>query len=325
MFLLLVLMVNCSEQVAESEQTASSSTFLEEVNTAIRDNPEDPENYARRAEYHRDSANYGDAIIDMAQAMKLDSVNERYHHLLADIYLQSAKSQYAIGTLERAAMLFPDSIRTLLKLAELQLVVKQYDKASASLRKALTLEPQNTRALHLLGVMYQEQGNLTRAIQTYQTIVELDSEDAEAWTMLGNLFDMQNDPAALQCFENAIEIDPQYPQGWHSKAFYLQNHGDIPEAIRIYRHIHEIDSSYTDAWLNQGILYLEMDSLSAASQSFEQMILQDSTSAVGYYYAGITAQRSGDKALARSYFNRALTLEPTSKRIQESLESLREQ
>ena len=310
---------------ADSDNTAAASgTVLDEINASIRNNPNDPEGYVRRAEFHRDSANYGDAILDMAQAMKLDSVNEHYHHLLAEIYLRSARSQYAIGTLERAAMLFPDSIRTLLKLAEVQLIVKQYDKASSTLRQALTLDPQNTRALHLLGLMYQEQGNAERAIQTYQTITELDSEDAEAWTMLGNLLDMKGDPAALQCFQNAIDADPQYVQGWHSKAFYLQNHDRLTEAIEIYKHIHEIDPSYPDAWLNKGILYLELDSLSSAAQSFNHLIALDSTRAIAHYYAGVTAQRSGDKALARTHFNRALALEPGSTRIQESLESLNE-
>jgi tetratricopeptide (TPR) repeat protein len=324
LFILASVFISCSAEKRD-DAVDGPVTPLSKINEAIQSDPNNPENYVRRAELHRDSSNYGDAILDMAQAMKLDSVNERYHHLLADIYLRSARSQYAIGTLERAAMLFPDSLNTLLKLAEVYLIVKQYDKASAYMRQALTLDPQNTKALHLLGLMYQEQGNAERAIQTYQTITELNSEDAEAWTVLGNLLDMKGDPAALQCFQNAIDADPNYVQGWHSKAFYLQNHDRLPEAIEIYKHIHEIDPTYSDAWLNKGILYLELDSLSLAAQSFHQMIELDSLSAVAYYYAGITAQRQGDAEAARKYYNKALVLEPSSERIMESLESLKGQ
>jgi tetratricopeptide (TPR) repeat protein len=317
----MLLFSQCNQPEVQQEEEVTSGA-LAEINSAIRNNPNDPDNYARRAKYHQDNGNYGDAIIDIAQAMKLDSVNLGYHHLLADIYLHSAKSQYAIGTMERAAMLFPDSINTLLKLAELQLIVKQYDRMSSTLRQVLTLQPQNTDALYLLGLMYREQGDLERAIQSFQTIVELDSEDAEAWTMLGNLLDMKGDPAALQCFENAIAINPQYPQGWHSKAFYLQNHDRVPEAIEIYKHIHQIDPAYTDAWLNRGVLYLEMDSLKEASQCFDRMISLDSTSVIGYYYAGIAAQSIGDTTKALAYLNRALALDPSSARIKDALEQL---
>lgn len=312
----------CKQEAPVTESESTASGLLGEINHAIRTNPGNAENYVRRAEYHRDMANYGDAISDMAFAMGLDSVNEAYHLLLADLYLRSARSQFAIGTLERSAMLFPDSMKTLLKLAEVQLIVRQYDKASGTLRKVLTRDPQNTEALHLLGLMYQEQGNTERALQTYQTITELDSEDAEAWTMLGNLLDMKGDPAALQCFENAIKVDPDYLQGWHSKAFYLQNHDDIPQAISIYKHIHGIDSTYTDAWLNRGILYLEMDSLLSAARCFDQLISLDTTSAPGYYFNGVVAQKSGDRIAARAYFNKALALEPASARIKEAIEGL---
>jgi Tfp pilus assembly protein PilF len=242
--------------------------------------------------------------------------------MLADIYMRAAKSQYAIGTMERAAMLFPDSINTYLKLAEYQIVVRQYDRASSSLRRAMTLEPQNLEALHLLGLMYQEQGNPDRAIQTYQTITELNSEDAEAWTQLGNLLDQQNDPRALQCFENAIDADPKYPQGWHSKAFYLQNHGKIPEAIEIYRQIHGIDSTYADAWLNRGILHLELNETSEAQACFDYLIGLDNNSAAAYYYSGIAATKAGNRELARTYLERAKALQPSSERIDQAIREL---
>jgi tetratricopeptide (TPR) repeat protein len=319
--MLFVILYSCDSPQSDRE-SVEDLTELQRINRAIETDPADAENFVLRAQIHRDSGNYGDAIVDMAEAMRRDSVNEQYHHILADLYMESAKSQYAIGTMERSAMLFPDSIRTWIKMAELNLIVRKYDRAAAALKEAMTLDPQSTDALHLLGIMYREQDNTERAIQTYQTIVELDSEDAEAWIALGNLFDIQGDSRALQCFENAISATPSSAQALHSKAFYLQNHNRIPEAVELYKRIHEVDSTYAEAWLNRGILYIELDSTAAALDCFEQVVRIDSNAALGWYYAGIAAQTLGDTGTARNHYNRALELAPGSPRVVESLESL---
>jgi len=319
--LLLIPLLSCGGEKDHADDVPPESE-IQYINQAILNDPANPGNFVRRAELHRRDGNYGDAIVDMAEAMRRDSVNERYHHILADMYMESAKSQFALGTMERAALLFPDSIATWLKMAELNLIVRQYDRASTALQRALTLNPRSTQALHLLGIMYREQDNVERAVQTYQTIVELDSEDAEAWIALGNLLDLKGDPLALQCFENAIAIDAVSPQGLHSKAFYLQNHNRIPEAIGIYKQIHALDSTYLEAWLNRGILYLELDSNRAAMDCFEQFVRLDSLSPLGLYYAGVAAQALGDTSGARQYYDRALVLAPESPRIKQGLESL---
>jgi tetratricopeptide (TPR) repeat protein len=171
--------------------------------------------------------------------------------------------------------------------------------------------------------MYREREESDRAIQTYQTIVELDSEDAEAWTALGNLLDARGDPVALRCFDNAIKANPEYVQGWHSKAYYLQNHGQIPAAIAIYRHIHSIDSLYADAWLNRGILYLETDSLAESEDCFRWLMALDTLSPLAFYYAGVVAQQMGKTEVARNHLHKALALAPGSPRVQEAIDQLR--
>ena len=319
--LTLVAMDACRTDVSREEKAPVTTSGIDEINAAIAADPGDASNYARRAEYHVSIGNFGDAITDMAEAMRRDSTNEQYHILLTDIYLNAARSQLALGTMERAAILFPDSVRTLNKLAEVNLIVRQYGRASSILQEAMKLDPRNTATLHLVGILYQEEENIERAIQTYQTIVEIDSEDADAWITLGNLLQGKEDPMALRCFENAIRVNPGYPQALHAKAFYLQNHGSIQEAIKIYDQIHGIDPDYTDAWLNQGILFLEVDSLDAALGCFETLVNQDPRSVIGLYYLGLTYQTQGDTVLARQYYSTGLTLAPGSRRLLDAMAS----
>ncbi len=300
-----------SEQSVESEIT--------QINAWIAAEPENAEAFIARANYHYARQNYMDATFDVAAAMKLDPINEEYHHLLADIYLDSNKSEPALRTLERAARLFPESIETNLKIAELQIILRQYPQASTSLRNVLEIAPQNIDALQLLGVLFKEQGDIEQATQSFPRVVDLDGDNYEAWTMLGNLLDIQGDPLALQCFENAIDIDSTYAQGWHSKAFYLQNHGDVPQAIDIYHKIQRMDSTYTDAYLNAGILYLEQGEFQSAEQEFTTLHKYQPRNPLGPYYLGISYEQRGEYQTALGFFNQATAISPRSLQFSEAV------
>lgn len=317
-----LVLAGCAEPVMNTESDPAPETKIEQLTQAISSDPANPELFVERAQYHFQNANYGDAIQDMAAAMRLDSINEQYHHLLADIYLQSLRSQLALNTMQRAIRLFPQSRASRLKMAELQIILLQYPAAAASLRRVLEDNPRDVDALYLLGVLYRETDDIDQAIQSFQTVVEIDADHHEAWTMLGNLLDMRGDPMALQCFENAIAIDSTYPQGWHSKAFYLQNNGNVQEALDIYEKIHTIDSAYVDAYLNAGILYLESANAAMAEEKFGKVVALDPNNPLGHYYLGITYESAGLNETALEHLRQALALAPSAARFATAVERL---
>ena len=102
---------------------------IDGLTEAIKATPDDPSLYLKRSEIFYERKAYDQAVQDLARVMKLDSTNLRAHHLLADVYLDSYQSALALQTMQRAAMLYPDSINTKLKLSEFQLILKQYDGA----------------------------------------------------------------------------------------------------------------------------------------------------------------------------------------------------
>jgi tetratricopeptide (TPR) repeat protein len=306
-----------SSQSQTEGQTADSA--IERINARIEDEPKNAEAIAARARYHFENGNLIDATYDLAAAMKLDSINEEYHHLLTDIYMESYKSVLALRTMERAISLFPESVESNLKISELRIILRKYTEAQSSLRTVLELSPQNIEALQLLGVLFKEQGDFDKARNSFQRVVDLDGDNYEAWTMLGNLMDIQGDPMALQCFENAIDIDSTYSQGWHSKAYYLQNHGDPDQAIDIYHRIQRMDSTYTDAYLNAGILYLEKDDYKSAEQEFRLLSDKAPRNPLGPYYLGISFEEREEFQTALGYFNQAASISPRSAQFAEAV------
>ena len=44
---------------------------------------------------------------------------------------------------------------------------------------------------------------------------------------------IENDPIAMKYFDSAVLSDPESLQALHAKAYYLQNHHKVPEALAI--------------------------------------------------------------------------------------------
>lgn len=292
------------------------------INKAIQADPGNPALYYDRALMQYEKGNYEATIEDLNTAKGIDSSDFRIYHLLSDTYLDYYQSQKALNELENAAERFPKNIPTLLKLAELQLILKQYDASFFSIQKALNIDKQNPEVFFMMGMLYREQGDMDRAINSFQTAVELDPEIVDAWVILGDLFAEKDFEIASRYYDNAIRLAPENPQTYHAKAFYLQNKNKIQEAIALYKKINSLDPQYTDAYLNTGILYLEQDSLAKALEHFDILVKIEPQGYLGYYYRGLTKMFGGDIEGASSDFNQSLVFKPDFEKAKQALTEL---
>jgi tetratricopeptide (TPR) repeat protein len=307
----------------KTETGATGNPEIDRLTGLIKKSPKDPDLYYQRAEiFYADSA-YDQAIADLAQVLKLDSVNLKAHHLLADVYLDHYQSALALQTLERAAALYPDSIHTKLKLTEFQLILKQYGEALKTLADIMKIHPGDPEALFMLGMVYRDQGKTEQAIGAFQSAVERNPDLVEAWVILGDLMDRTHNPLALQYFDNAIRVAPENVEAWHAKAYYLQNNNKIPEALEIYRHIHTMNSQYPEAYLNAAILLIYSDSLDAASKELNILEKIDPTNAAAWFYKGKIHQLRGEKEQAKACFEQTLRLDDKYEQAMDALQELK--
>ncbi len=328
-FILLVSMsclffLNCKKGGSNETIGITGNPSIDVLTEAINASPNDPQLYLQRSEIFYSHEAYDQAIQDLAQAMKLDSNNLKAHHLLADVYMDSYQSARALQTMERAAALYPDSIITLLKLSEFQVILKQYDASLNTIAKIMEISPGDPEGLFMLGMVYRDQGKTDLAIGAFQSAVERNPDMSEAWVILGDLMDRTNNPLAIQYFDNAVRVDPDNVAAWHAKAYFLQNNDKIDEALEIYRHIHSLDPQYAEAYLNSAILLLYRDSLDAAM--IELLILEkiDPSNPAAHFYKGKIYQFKGQKPEAKAAFEQALRLDPNYEQAKDGLQELEE-
>ncbi len=321
---LFLLMLSCKTDPHQAIQSndITGDTDIDAVTKAISKNTGDASLYYERAKLFYDRKNYDRAIEDLASSMKIDSISAISHHLLADVYLDYFQSRKALATMLRAAKLHPSRIPTLLKLCEVQYILKQYDESRKTVNNILKLDRENAEAYLMLGLNFKDEEDFVRAVNSFQTAVELDPELVDAWILLGDLYANNDAESAISFYDNALTVDPQSIAALHSKAFYLQNKDRLTEAITEYNKIKMIDKSYKDAYLNSGILYMEMDSVDRAFEEFNIMVGVAPDSHLAYYYRGLASASLGKVEEAKNDFNSSLNLKRGFQKAQEALERL---
>ena len=306
--ILLAIILGCKSESGSG--TTKKDTALSEINKLILIDTTDHQLLFQRAQYNYDLENYDAVIADLKKAIELDKNIAPYYHLLSDCYMDYYKSKEALQVMETAANLFPERIVTQLKLSETQHILRQYESSLLTIAKVLTLDEQNAEAYFMMGLNFRAMNEIPRAKNAFQTATEMNPELLDAWMLLGKLYENENDPLALQYYDAAININPELPSTWHAKAFYLQNNDRIPEAIDIYKQINLIDKYYLDAYLNTGILYMEMDSFKLAYDQFDIMAQLKSQNFIAYYYRALASEALGNTELAKADAQSCLNLNP---------------
>jgi tetratricopeptide (TPR) repeat protein len=293
------------------------------ITKEIESQPEEASLYYLRAQKYYEKQRFQEAILDMEKAMSIDSLNPDYYHLMSDVYLDYYNSSGALKMMNRALALYPERVPSLLKMSELKYILEDYDGSILTVNEIVRLDPQNAEAYFMLGRNFMALQDQNRAIQAFQRAVELNSQLTDAWLYLGELYESRKDPLALTYYESAVLSDPKSNEALHAKAYYLQNHGKVNEALQLYKQIVLRDKAYTDAYLNQGLLYLDMDSLNQALSQFDLMTANAPTNYLGFYYRGVVHQKKGNKKAAINDYESAYRLNGKDEKAQKALQSLK--
>jgi len=298
---------------------------LAALNALIEKSPGNDSLLYRRAMAYYNLDAFDEALLDLNAAMKRDSMQPAYYHLLADVLLDYGRpndSRRAIEILKLAAQRFPDRIPTLLKLSEFQLIVKKHGDALTTLDQILQRDPQNAEAFFMAGRVALDKGDTTSALASLQKSVKINSDNGDAWMFLGRIYSTRNNPTAVQCFDNALRLDSTDLEAREFKGAFYKRRGEFEKAFQIYRDIIVRNPDYPNAFFDMGMMYLEMDSLSKAYSSFDIATKTDPLFVMAYYWRGVTAEKQGNPAAALADYKQAFGMSPGYKEAKEAKERL---
>jgi tetratricopeptide (TPR) repeat protein len=145
----------------------------------------------------------------------------------------------------------------------------QVNQAELLCQKVLVVWPAHSDALHLLGLMSHNWGNLDLAIDYLRKACE--SPRAPA-TYCSNLAEMCRQKGLLSEGEiaarRAVTMDPMLVGGWNNLGIILQEEGKLVEALACLQRVVSLKPDYAEAYNNLGNTYKKLGQLDKAQPCY---------------------------------------------------------
>lgn len=308
------LLIACGNHGSDVQNTASEdSSATDEYQQLCEQIKADPNNarlYYERAVYNLGIKDFDGAMGDINRAMKIDWDKPEYYLFKADLFFTKGKAGKAKSVLENCLMIDENNVEVCLKLAEIYLLVKQYDKSIEYINRALKTDKHNANAYFMKGMNYKYAGDTTLALSSFQTATEQDPDHYDAFVQLGLIHAARHDSLALAYYNNAIEIDSEKVDALYDRAIYLQDHGKREDAIMDYQRLLKSHPAFINAYYNLGYNYMFLENYRQATDYFTQAIALQPDYIDAIYNRGFCYEHLRDIKKSKADYRKCLDLDP---------------
>jgi tetratricopeptide (TPR) repeat protein len=161
-----------------------------------------------------------------------------------------------------------------------------------------------------LGDYLRDAGDLNKAVNAFQTAIDLSPKFATPWTNLGGIYHTlgRTDDAIASC-KKAIELDPKVSISWNNLGYIYLCLGRADEAIAAYQKAIELDPKSTHPWIGLGIVSHRLGFTDEAIAAYQMATKLDAKSAAPWAELGnlyLFLNRT-DEAIAA--YQKAITLD----------------
>ncbi len=188
------------------------------------------------------------------------------------------------------------------------------DDAAASLKQALSLEPDRLDAKLNLGVAMHLQGDLSGARTQYEGVLASHPGEERAWLYLGDVKAKQGDMSgAAATYREGLQQLPESMPLHVALIGVLRNQGRPNEAITAAKTALAVNSNAIDVYNNFGLAYMDLGNLTLARFIFQkalQSVPNADDNAYIHCNLGWVAYLDGDVYLATQELQRAVELDP---------------
>ncbi|MDR0976481.1 MAG: tetratricopeptide repeat protein [Prevotellaceae bacterium] len=150
-----------------------------------------------------------------------------------------------------------------------------------------------------------------KALNCYDKALELEPDNVEAWNDKGLLlyFTKRHDEA-ITCFDKAIELEPDNNKAWYNKGLLLYSTKHYDEAITCFDKAIELEPDNNKAWYNKGLLLYSIKRYDKAITYFDKIIELEPDNLEALYCKGLSLNSLERYEEAITYFNKIIELEP---------------
>jgi len=175
----------------------------------------------------------------------------------------------------------------------------------------LDAEPDQPDALHFLGVLDYQNGQLQRGRERVEAAVRARPDNADFLGNLGTIYlSLNRTPDALRVYTRAVELAPNNLSHLCNLGVALSRAGQCDEAIGVARKVLAKKPGYAAALNVIGNAARQKGDFATAKDAFGQNMKNNPQDPEAWYNYGVVLQDLWDMAGARDAYDKAIALKP---------------
>jgi tetratricopeptide (TPR) repeat protein len=294
----------------------------DKLTDSINKDPKNSGLYFRRGQLLSDNDQPVFAEKDYRRAWELEPKEEYAVKLVQSLKSKSPDS--AIVFLESALKKLPGNVFLEIGLANGLRQKKQYDKSLTICEDIIARYPNAVDAYMLKSGILKEQNKTAEALATLQHAYAYAPGDVElVHTLAFDLAEAKN-PRVLVIADSLIKADTEksHAEPYFFKGVYYSNTGNTAEALRQFDEAIHHDYNFLSAYINKGIIYYDQKKFEEAIKIFSLANTVSPDEADPYYWTAKTQEAMGNKAEAKTNYQRAYGLDKTMIKAKEAADRL---
>lgn len=144
-------------------------------------------------------------------------------------------------------------------------------KAEAAYKRALSKNPKDSGALHLLGLLAADKGKYKRALQLIEKALAVDPKNANFLHSAGHVLSQLGQiEQAVDRYSAALDQEPDRPLTLSNLGNALRRLGKFEDAAKCLARAVEIDMGFAEGWSNLGLVEKERGAYTEAKDAFNR-------------------------------------------------------
>lgn len=195
-------------------------------------------------------------------------------------------------------------------------VIEKYNsgnfiEAEQICKKIINTQPQNTDALHFLGLINCQLRNYNEAIEYIMKALSINPHFADAYNNLGTIYyNLGKLDKAFEHYQKAVELNPYFADVYNNIGVILQNIGQFHESISYFQRTLELNPNHAQAYNNLGNSLREIGEFEKALECFNHAISIKLDYLLAYYNKGNVLGYLGRTDEAIVAYDEALRIDP---------------
>lgn len=215
------------------------------------------------------AAEYQKAADAFLKVLESDNTNPNVLNNIGLCYSKLAKDDLAVEYFLRTLSINPKSVQTYINLADVYFRNKNIIDAINLLENGVTLMPDEIALKHYLSRFYLEDCRYDLAMDQLFEILDIDSDNVDAYWDLGNIqFELGDYDSAIDNYENVLEKVQDNAVLYYQTAITYEANDNIDKAISNHLKAISCNENFHPSYKKLGILFMARNDNESAIEYF---------------------------------------------------------